>query len=339
MCLPQVKIEKSRIPIVWVDTSIITNMTIWQNNPEKLDQTKKERIATIYGQIYKYGRAGKIICPLADQEGEVWVNRDQWMNTIRDLSLGIECLSLKEIQDKQQQKAMQAYVHGEPTIHLIYLDAFRRDPVKELNEILSHPLFITVNYEILLGADYQRDSKNRVIKELNQQRKKNIALGTSFDAQLDSEVEGEINAIIKMTEDLAAGNVENDHDEFNKIGASINLISQLKTWEQISGRRNDLEGLVTFHKSRYATNCPYVNISCNLYAKIMTDPQPIRSGDPMDIKHISTLMPFSDLFITDKAWSTFLNNKSYGKKYNTTICYIGDTDTIDNFFRKIDQPA
>ena len=67
----------------------------------------------------------------------------------------------------------------------------------------------------------------------------------------------------------------------------------------------------------------------------MIDPQQIKSGDPMDICHISTLMPFSNLFITDKHWSNFLNKKSYNNLYDTMICYVGDTKEIDNFFENV----
>ena len=55
----------------------------------------------------------------------------------------------------------------------------------------------------------------------------------------------------------------------------------------------------------------------------------------MDIKHIYTLMPYSDLFITDKAMSAFLKSKEYDKKYNTQVCYIGDNDQMKDFFQNL----
>jgi hypothetical protein len=66
----------------------------------------------------------------------------------------------------------------------------------------------------------------------------------------------------------------------------------------------------------------------------MIDPQPIRAGDPMDIVHISFLMPYADLFVTDKAWSTFINRKSLNDEYKTTVCHIGNFDTIEKFFKQ-----
>lgn len=337
MNLPKIEIEKSHIPIVWLDTSIITKMCMFRHTPDQLEKSQRRSIERLYNLVYEFGRAGKIICPLADQEGEVWVKRDDWMDTIRDISLGIECVSLKEIQDNQQHKAMAAYVTNAPSIILSYLDAFHDDPVEELKEALRQPYFVTVNYGIIFGEEYHRKNNRQLLEKLNIQRAKNVCAGTTFKAQLQSEFTGEISVIIEMAKALANGEIQNEDEEFNAFWATINLKGQLAALEYASGKSNDLEGLIAFHKSNYGTMCPYVNLSCNLYAKIMIDPQPIRSGDPMDITHISALMPYSDLFITDKAWSTFLKRKGFDKYYKTTVAYIGDSEVIDNFFISIDR--
>lgn len=337
MKTPKIEIEKSPIPIVWLDTSIITKMCILRHTPDKLEKHQRCSIERLYNLVYEYGHAGKIICPLADQEGEVWVKRDEWMDTIRDISLGIECVSLKEIQDNQQQKAMAAYFANAPSIRLSYIDAFHDDPVDELKETLRQPYFVTVNYGIIFGEEYHRKNNKELLEKLNLQRARNVSAGTKFETQLRSEFTGEISAIIEMAKALANGEVQNEEEGFNAFWATINLNGQIAAWDYISGKSNDLEGLITFHRSEYSTMCPYHNLSCNLYAKIMIDPQPIKSGDPMDITHISTLMPYSDLFITDNAWSTFLNKKAFNKVYNTTVCYIGDSKVIEDFFRSINN--
>ena len=103
-------------------------------------------------------------------------------------------------------------------------------------------------------------------------------------------------------------------------------------WEDCSGKPNDLSGLIGFYKSQHYRSMPFTDISCNLTARLMIDKQDIRSGDNMDINHVSTLMTYSDLFVTDKAMSTFLRKKRFDRKYGTRICYIGDTQDIDSFF-------
>lgn len=101
-----ITIEKSPTPIVWVDTSVVTNMTIWRDNPDQLESTQRERIGKLFNLIIESTRAGKVVCPAAEQESEVWVNREQWLNTMNTLSMGVDCLDLKSIQDAQLRKAM-----------------------------------------------------------------------------------------------------------------------------------------------------------------------------------------------------------------------------------------
>ncbi len=335
MTTPTFKIEKSSIPIVWLDTSVITDITKYKKSPDKLQLEQRLRIEKLYGQVYEYVRAGKILCPLAEQEGEVWVGREAWLDTINELSLGIECVALKEIQDRQLQKAMGGYVKDESLITLSYLDAFYDDPVNELKETLQKPYYLTVNGDIFLGADYRRDSNKQTLKLLNEQRERNVSRNIGYEEQLANEVEGEFKEVVKMVYELTAGQVKDERDQFNKYGALLNLSKQLHVWGFITGQNDDYEGLIAFHKSNYKKECPYEKISSALMAKIMIDPQPIKSGDTMDISHISSLMPFSDLFITDKRWSVFLNQKGYDREYNARIAYIGDTEKIDNFFSEI----
>ena len=143
---------------------------------------------------------------------------------------------------------------------------------------------------------------------------------------------GELQALLILKNQFLTGQFKNEHEQLNAVFGAINLNGQLRMWEECSGKTNDFDGLVQFYKSQHYRSMPYTNISCNLTAKLMIDKQDIRTGDNMDINHVSTLMPYSDLFITDKAMSSFLRINKFDKEYNTRICYIGDTKDIDSFF-------
>lgn len=331
----KVKIIKSEIPIIWVDTSIITLMTQWKHELCKLDTIKKERISGLYNAIYDNTRKGRLICPLAEQEGEVWVERDKWLDTINTLSLGIDVLSLKEIQDNQLYIFMKAFLENEDEVTLSYNDAFHEDPVDELRDILSKPVFITVNMPILFGEDYQKNLKKKMLQALNEQREKNVKLKVNFEEQLKKEYIGEIEALLFLKQQFLSGKFKDYDEEFNATYGTIDLNNQLMMWQTLSGKSTDYNGLILFYKSSHHHAMPYTNISCNLIAHLMTDKQPIRSGDMMDIKHASTIMPFSKIFITDKAMSNFLRKKEFDKLYSTTVCYIGETQIIDEFFSKL----
>lgn len=325
-----IAIEKSPTPIVWVDTSIVTNMTIWRDNPDQLEKTQRERIEKLYHLIIESTRAGKVVCPAAEQESEVWVNREQWLNTMNFLSMGIDCLDLKSIQDAQLRKAMSAYNSKSNAIKLSYMDAFHEDPGEELLSTLKQPFFIGLNTGILFGAEYNRENKATLLEMLNNQREENVRNKKTYESQLEAEYTGEIEALIQMHQDQMSGNISDEQYDFNSTWGSFELLERVQMWQASGGTDDEIIG---FYRSEHNKALPYIELSCSLFAKIMTDPQAIRSGDHKDIQHISTMLPYSDLFITDKAWRTFLNNKKIGEKYNTQVCYIGDMETIDVFFK------
>ena len=96
-----INIEKCSIPIIWLDTSIISNLCTYKISPNKLEKVAQDRLKKIYDYIYSFGRKGKIICPMAEQEQEVWAGREKWLDMMHELSMGIECACLKVIEDKQ----------------------------------------------------------------------------------------------------------------------------------------------------------------------------------------------------------------------------------------------
>ena len=328
----KVQVVKCEIPIMWLDTSIINLMAQWRHKLCRLDSTREQRISGLYNAIYEATRKGKLICPLAEQEGEVWVERDKWMETINTLSLGIEALDLLAIHDNQFRIFMRAFVQNQNSVTISYREAFDDDPVEELKETLRGPFFITVNSPLLFGEAYRKKLKNNLHQAADVQRAKNVKTNVTFEQQLENEIRGDIEGLSILVRQFLTGQFKDEEDQFNATCGAVNLGSQLIMWENVCGRPEGLEGLMTFYRSSYYRAMPYTNLSCNLFARMMTDKQQIRSGDLMDIKHVSTLMPFSHIFITDKAMSAFLRKRKLDQQYGTTVCYIGDTQVISEFF-------
>lgn len=323
------------MPIIWLDTSIITVMAQWKHELCTLEPTPKKRISWLYDQIYKLTRAGKIICPLAEQEAEVWAKRKVWIDTIHSLTLGIETLAELSIHDSQFYAAMKAFVANDNEVFLSYRDIFHSDPVKKMKEALNSPFYVTVQGDIIFGAEYQRKLKKKTISILNAQRERNVEAKISFEQQIEAEFMGNLDALIIQLTQFYTNKFEGEEDQFNATCGAIVISQQLKMWEECTGKAYDFPGLTSFYKSSYYREMPVTNLSCNIYAKMMVDKQPIRSGDRMDAKHIYTLMPYSDLFITDKAMSAFLKKNKFGEKYNTRICYIGDVGQMEEFFQSL----
>lgn len=329
-----VRIQKSPVPIVWLDTSVIHDMTKFKASPTKLERVQRDRIGRLYELVRKASRAGTIICPLAGQDREIWAERDNWTDTIHDLGLGIECASERTIQDAQLRTAITAYMEHAQVIHLSYHDAFVSDPVEELGRVLRQDVFVTVRQDIFGGAGYQRRKKAQTLEVLNQARAQNLANRVTLEQQLQTEHLGELQLLLSQSLEVVTGHSESPQDE-NAFWGYMRLSELLNEWVTAGGHPPDLLGFVEFYKSEYNLTCPYNHLRTILFAKIMVDPQPVRSGDPMDITHISTLMPYADLFITDKAWSAFLNREGLAERYCTKVCYIGDSGEISAFLEPL----
>lgn len=331
----KVQMVKSEIPVMWLDTSIINLMTQWKHKLCRLESTREQRICDLYNTIYEATRKGKLICPLAEQEGEVWVERDKWMKTINTLSLGIETLDLLAIHDNQFCIFMHAFVQKQGSVIISYREAFDDDPVEELKETLRRPYFITTNSPLLFGEAYRKRLKNNLYQAVDAQRARNVKSNITFEQQLENEFLGDIKGLSNLVGQFLIGQFKDEEDQFNATCGAVNLGNQLTMWKSVCGQPEGVEGLMTFYRSSYYRAMPYTNLSCNLFARMMTNKQQIRSGDLMDIKHVSTLMPFSDIFITDKAMSAFLRKRKLDEQYGTTVCYIGDTQPISRFFSSL----
>jgi hypothetical protein len=149
---------------------------------------------------------------------------------------------------------------------------------------------------------------------------------------LELEFAAELHTLLWLQKQLASGHGTDGIGEMNALAGAMRLRSQLRMWEAFTGRADDYPGLVAFHKSQHYRAMPYTNVKCNLMAERMIDKQAIRSGDVADMNHASTLMPYSDLYVTDRAMAATLRKKGWDRLYNTTVCYVGDGEIIDAFF-------
>ena len=331
-----VKIEKSPIPIVWIDTSIIVKMAQWKFKICKLDKTNEYRISTLYELIYKFTRMGKLLCPQAEQDYEIWINRKKFLDIVNILSLGLQTKHAHAIHTNQFYKFLTAFINNELEITLSYLDLFDSDPIKEIGLILQRPIYIGLSMPLFMGHEYHKKKNEILLKGQNIQREKNVKLKISFKKQLELEFMSELNVLLEFSNKFFSNNYSNDIEGLNVVFGTRLLYEQLKFLERLTKKSYDFDSLIKFYKSSYYRSMPYMNILCNLTAKNMIDKQPIKSGDLMDNEHIASIMPYSNLFITDKAKSALIKTNKLNKNYNTEVCYIGNSEVINNFFKKLE---
>lgn len=237
-----VKIIKSEVPIIWIDTSIINLMTQWKYSLGKLDKLQLARIENLYNDIYENVRKGRLICPLAEQEAEVWIERDKWLYTIHSLSFGIRTHVLHSIQNNQFQGFMQSYIEDAKDVTLKYTEAFNDDPVRELRETLKLPFYVTIKRDILFGKEYQKNLKNNLFQSLENVRQENNQLKVSFEKQLEKEYMGELDALFILQRQFLSGTFNNSNEEMNAFFGTLALNQRLQFWKRLTGKEMDFEG-------------------------------------------------------------------------------------------------
>ena len=330
--LIEVKIGKSEIPIIWIDTSIISNMTQWKYKLCSLSKIQEKRISDLYNAILKFTRKKKLICPFSEQEEEIWIERNKWLEIMNTLSLGIKTFPLGTIEEKQMYIFMKSYVNNSKTVSLFYKDIFLSDPIKELYKKSRQTYYVTIKFPILFGEDKVKENKTKLNENLEKQRQANVRNKITFDQQLENEYTGGLSALYILQNKFFKREFVDQFDDYNSYCGVQLLNQQLYLWETLVKKSKDYAGLELFYNSDYYKSMPRMNISCKLYAKLMTNKQPIKSGDYMDLHHASSILPYVDMYITDKAMSHLLRSYMFDELYNTKICYIGDTRRIFDFF-------
>lgn len=331
-------IEKSSIPLIWIDTSIIIKMAKLKLK-EKISEEEKGRIRYLYDIIGNEVNKKKLLCPGADQQEEIEIGgrlENECREIQTQLSLGIKMQHRQGIEDFLIAKFMKAYIDKVREINLCYKNLFHGDPIKELEEALSRPFIISVHLPTAPGVlNRSKKSKIDLPVELEKLRKEKIAAGITFEQEREVEFKGLLEASLELKRRLIEKLINNEPiDVWDFLGAEV-MLNYERLWEIYKGQPPGLQGLVQFFLSDYFKQIPQVEIICSLYAKILTSTTPIKPGDSMDIKQIATILPVFDLVITDKSMENHIKSLNYHKKYNTTVLALRDFKEIKSFFEKL----
>ncbi len=332
----EVIIEKSPIPIIWLDTSAIIRLTKYRVN-EYLPELEYQRYSEIYKLVYEKVRKRKLLCPKADQLEEIefgkrLVEECEKTNTL--LSLGIRLVHRGQIESTQRQQFMKAYIEGKTEIELTFRDIFYKDPIQEIND--RYPFIISA-WGPTPEEQVQKNISNKriTIEKIEELRQSLIARGVSYEKQLEEEYKGIIHAYISVLEelrDIIYSGKEPTLDEFFRF----QLISEpLLEWERYHGIPTGYDGLLRFYLSEAYRKIPSIDISCRLITGLVTSETEIKSGDTMDIDQLSAVIPYVNYVITDKVMRNKLMQLGIDKKYNTKIWCMRDFDEIIEELRKL----
>ena len=321
----EITIEKSPIPVIWIDTSVIINFKKLRYG-ERMSQVDKQRAERLYHKLYELTRKRKLICPEGDQGEETMFggadDEKKCHRVLNSLSLGCSHDHRFTARRVQALQVARAYAAKAERVVMSYRDVFPEDPVTRLkakDPVVSAQIIL--RRELVSKCEREQRSGTVNIEAL---RKTQTATGVTFGQQLALEYTGLVQATrvaMQRMEELSRTGAPPTLDD---SGLRV-IIDMLLEIIQCIGSP---EKAAQFLESEDFKAIPYYQISSHLWAEIVTSPTPVLSGDSMDIEQLSTIIPYCDLVISDRKMKNRLTRLGFDKKYRTGIYCMSEIDAI-----------
>lgn len=318
--VPEILINKSPIPIIWLDTSIIIDMTLWKLG-KPIEPKQKDRVSFLYNTIYALTRKKKIICPQADQKEEIWKGRPECLQSMLELSLGIRALYSESIKYNQAALFMDAFINGKDVVQIKYQDFFESDPIEQLSSTSKY--IVSVDLGLIEDPELIKKRNIDQTNRLEKLRKKIVSEGILYEEQLEKEYQAELDTVSMISKKP----LENlNHIDFMSVN---------DYWIYWNNQNSSFSEFLTFFSSPFYRIIPKINIDCQISAKILTGNDPFKTGHKMDIVHSSSAIPYVDIFITDRQMKKIICDLKIDNMYNTKILNIAELNQIENYFNEL----
>ncbi len=324
-----IELEKSPVPIIWLDTSILlglVNIRSGKKFPEA------ERFEQLFFRLKPHVQSGKIICPEGQQRSEFSSNDTGFSDALTELSLGIRAVHPATQQNRDLQKSMKAFLAEEKILKFSYQDSFNSSLCEDLRHALLSPFVITTisQFSDVWFANL-KNSRNRVHQDWDALRLRNLANGTKFSNQLETEICGSYRVNFEAATDFLGkieDGIESSPAEFalyNKACRQIRIFNHLA---EVHSR--DLS-IGDFFRSPYYYAIPEVDITTKMTAALLTRERHVLHGDPMDIEHIAQFLPIASLIVVDILMKHLITDLGLQSRSKTRVCSIRDLDEIINY--------
>jgi len=110
------------------------------------------------------------------------------------------------------------------------------------------------------------------------------------------------------------------HDEETFLRLLNSISRPLILWKHYGGEEDALRGLYNFYGSEHYKTLPYISISSEMWAHLLVAGQAIRPSDVMDVRHISTFLPYCHVMVIDGSMIELVKTKlGLGDRYRTEL--------------------
>jgi hypothetical protein len=326
--------EKPPLPTLWVDTAIVIKLAKITKG-EAIADIERQRGIRLKNLVTELARSKKLLCPEGEQEYEYCGVRleDEIFREFATISRGIRMVPRSSAQDAQIFIAMRAYWNKVMEIRLPYQIYFHNDPIKALDETTKQRFFVSVHGLPPFLLQMGNESRTETYVHSEHLRQKNVARNRTYDEQLAHEQKAFVNSLVgfirSFRERLQKGEIK--WWEFFALEGYSKYITE---WYRLGHKWPDWDGLCTFLTSDYFFKLPWVRISSQLYAKLVTDSRPIESGDSMDVKHLSLTIPMVHYILTDRKMANRIISLGIDKEWDTKVF---SESTIDELFVELER--
>jgi hypothetical protein len=328
------QVEKCPIPWVWLDTSVIIRIADFEAG-RLTDPIQRDRIGCLKKSLEPLVASGRLICPEASQDDEIWQERKRFTSVLHRLSMGLVMKSRGGLEEAQTSTLMHAFIRGEREVAFSYRDALFRDPVDELRKVMSSGVIISVNRGLIEPADKVKSNKEKLAAGWEALRKKCLAKGVTYETQRELERGAWFATLVQM----AGGSVwkaisGQDHD-INETFAHLHINELVHEWNSRGGEPAGLRGLARFMSSNHFALQPFQDVASALNARLVTGTEPIQAGDIMDVEHIAGVLPYANLMIVDRKMKHYVQSLGLDKRYGTAVLHSGDVDELSQFLEEV----
>lgn len=321
--IPEIILEKSKIPVVYLDTCIMLDLLKHKDGIYKNEYTKE--IGELYDLLLELMCQKRILCPLGNQMVEMGVSTKRVKE--RDFLYSFTNAYFQNpyiLEQSQLDQGFQAFINEEEIISF------------DFTLVLEKDVNINSQFKVNVATIYKKDKidklkqvKQDTVAMLNEVKEQN-RVAANLEDQLERELKADFEVFVYI--------LEHANDSVEAFSLFLDSIIKIL-------RRNNCEANVYnpecvyavdrhnhFLLSNYHHKLPYVWIQSVLWAHRMQRSNKIKRGDNLDTVWAASYLPFVDYAVTDNEFCTLLQGTGLAQQYGVQVYSMR---TINDFIREL----
>lgn len=317
---PTVRVERPRTPSIWIDSSIV--IKLWKLRQGEKIPRDAERIGKLADLVGLKVRARKLLC-LESHQREEFSGRAELdiLREFRGLTFGVDLRSVLTVREFQTEVAMRAFLAAEREIAVPLRVFFDGPPEDQTEQVIRNGWLITAMAPATEELVARRtESKAGLKLSLETLRKKLVAEGVTFDAQVEEERKGYVRAVAALFEKALSP----EPSFWDSLGSSA-LTVPLRNWTDLGG---PIGQFGPFLASRYLHSMPLPRIETRLMANLVTSNDVIQPGDSSDVDHLALVLPIATFIVTDKAMERRVRELGFDREWGAGVYSLSSSDAL-----------